>query len=141
MGNDILLGGGNGDDLLVGGAGADNLTGGNGADTFRFALSDSLLSNFDRITDLKIGTDIINGPTAVSAANLAELGAVSALTQGSISAVLTNGSFVANRAATFSYGSRTFLALNNGTAGFQDTSNAVIEITGFSGSLTNLAIA
>ncbi|MEJ6479856.1 VCBS domain-containing protein [Nostoc punctiforme UO1] len=141
LGNDILLGGGNGDDLLVGGAGADTLTGGNGADTFRFALSDSLLSNFDRISDLKIGTDIIDGPTAVSAANLAELGAVSALTQGGISAVLTNSSFVANRAATFSFGSHTFLALNNGTAGFQENSDAVIQITGFSGSLTNLAIA
>ncbi|MFN6473820.1 MAG: FG-GAP-like repeat-containing protein [Nostoc sp. SerVER01] len=140
LGNDILLGGGNGDDLLVGGAGADTLTGGLGADTFRFALSDSPLSNFDRITDLEIRTDIIDGPTAVSAVNLAELGAVSALTQDSISAVLTNGSFVANRAATFSFGSRTFLALNNGSAGFQSTSDAVIEITGFGGSLTNLAI-
>ncbi|MDZ8023157.1 MAG: VCBS domain-containing protein, partial [Nostoc sp. DedQUE11] len=74
LGNDILLGGGNGDDLLVGGAGADTLTGGLGADTFRFALSDSPLSNFDRITDLEINTDIIDGPTAVSAVNLAELG-------------------------------------------------------------------
>ncbi|WP_442936522.1 bluetail domain-containing putative surface protein [Nostoc sp.] len=33
------------------------------------------------------------------------------------------------------------MALNNGTAGFQENSDAVIEITGFSGSLNNLAIA
>ncbi|MDZ8241395.1 MAG: bluetail domain-containing putative surface protein [Nostoc sp. ChiQUE01a] len=66
---------------------------------------------------------------------------MSGLTQTAISAVLTNSSFVANRAATFSFGSRTFVALNNDTAGFQSTSDAVIEITGFSGSLTSLAIA
>ncbi|MBW4481833.1 MAG: tandem-95 repeat protein [Tildeniella torsiva UHER 1998/13D] len=140
-GNDILLGQ-NGDDLLTGGAGADTSTGGNGADTFRYtALSESLLSNFDRITDLKIGTDIIDGPTTVSAANVAELGAVSALTQAGIGAVLTNGSFGVNRAATFSLGSRTFLALNDGNSGFQAASDGVIEITGFSGGLASLAIA
>ncbi|MBN3909063.1 MAG: VCBS repeat-containing protein [Nostoc sp. NMS1] len=138
-GDDTLIGG-NGDDLLVGGAGADLLVGGNDADTFRFALTDSLLSGFDRIADLQIGTDIIDGPNAVSAANLRKLGAVSALTQAGISAVLTNANFVTNGAATFSFGSRTFLALNDGTAGFQDTSDGVMEITGFSGSLTNLAI-
>ncbi len=148
-GNDTLIGG-NGDDLLLGGLGNDQLIGGNGSDTLIggggvnrfviFSLAESQLSNFDRITDLQIGTDFIDGSNAVSAANLAELGAVTALTQTGISAVLTNNSFVANRAATFSFGSRTFLALNNGTAGFQNTSDAVIEITGFSGSLTNLAI-
>ncbi|MEA5451518.1 Ig-like domain-containing protein [Leptolyngbya sp. CCNP1308] len=137
-----ILDGGNGPDVLVGGGGGDVLTGGNGPDTFRYlTLGDSLLANFDRITDLQIGTDVIDGPTTVSAANVAELGAVNALTQAGIGAVLTNGSFGANRAATFSLGSRTFVALNDGTAGFQSASDGVIEITGFSGSLANLAIA
>jgi large repetitive protein len=136
------LDGGNGADVLVGGGGGDVLTGGNGPDTFRYlTLGDSLLANFDRITDLQIGTDIIDGPTAVSAANVAELGTVTALTQAGIGAVLTNGSFGANRAATFSVGDRTFLALNDGTAGFQSASDGVIEITGYSGSLADLAIA
>ncbi|MBI4785145.1 MAG: VCBS repeat-containing protein [Oscillatoriophycideae cyanobacterium NC_groundwater_1537_Pr4_S-0.65um_50_18] len=139
-GGDTLLGG-NGNDTLVGGAGGDLLTGDNGSDTFRFALSDSLLANFDRITDLQIGTDIIDGPTTVSAANVAELGAVTSLTQAGLSGVLTGGSFGANQAATFSFGDRTFLALNNGSAGFQAASDGVIEITGYSGSLVNLAIA
>ncbi|MEH1787453.1 MAG: Ig-like domain-containing protein [Nostoc sp.] len=139
-GNDILIGG-NDNDLLVGGEGGDVLIGYNGADIFRYTLlADSLLSNFDRITDLKIGTDLIDGPNAVSAANLKKLGAVSALNQTAIGTVLTNNTFVANGAATFSFGSRTFLALNNNTAGFQSANDAVIEITGFSGSLTNLAI-
>ncbi|MEH1971005.1 bluetail domain-containing putative surface protein [Nostoc sp.] len=116
------------------------MQGGNGSDTFRFALADSLLSNFDRITDLQIGTDRIDGPTAVSAANLKELGTVTSLDAAGVGALLTNSNFVANGATTFSFGTRTFLALNNGTAGFQENSDAVVEITGFSGSLTNLTI-
>jgi VCBS repeat-containing protein len=139
LGNDTLIGG-NGDDLLVGGAGADTLTGCAGADTFRFALTDSLLSNFDRIRDLQIGTDRIDGPNTVSKANLKELGAVTSLNAAGLGALLTNSNFAANGAASFSFGSRTFLALNNNIAGFQEISDAVIEITGFSGSLTNLAI-
>ncbi|MBC1241531.1 S-layer family protein, partial [Nostoc sp. 2RC] len=139
LGNDILIGG-NDDDLLVGGAGADILVGGSGTDTFRFALTDSPLSNFDRITNLQIGTDRIDGPNSVSAANLRELGAVTSLSAGGLGALLTNSNFAANGAASFSFGSRTFLALNNNTVGFQENSDAIIEITGFSGKLTNLAI-
>nr|WP_308796855.1 Ig-like domain-containing protein [Tolypothrix sp. FACHB-123] len=139
LGNDTLIGG-NGNDLLIGGTGADTLIGGAGADTFRFALTDSLLSNFDRIRDLQIGSDRIDGPNTVSAANLKELGAVTSFNAAGLGALLTNSNFAANGAASFSFGSRTFLALNNNAAGFQENSDAVIEITGFSGSLTNLAI-
>ncbi|QLE45103.1 hypothetical protein FD723_32675 (plasmid) [Nostoc sp. C052] len=139
LGNDTLIGG-NGDDLLIGGAGADVLTGGLGADTFRFALTDSLLSNFDRITDLRIGTDLIDGPNAVSAANVRKLGTVISLDAAGVGALLTNSNFVANGAATFSFGSRTFLALNDVTAGFQSNNDAIIEITGYSRNLNNLAI-
>jgi hypothetical protein len=147
-GNDTLLGEG-GNDTLTGGTGADLLTGGAGIDTFRLALTDSLLGTsgtpgYDKITDFAIGTDRLDGPTAVTAANLAELGTVSTLDQAGISAVLTSATFLANRAATFSYGTgvnaRTFLALNNGTAGFSSTTDAIIEITGHTGLLSNLAI-
>ena len=113
------------------------------------ALADSLLGTsgtpgYDKITDFAIGTDRLDGPTAVTAANLAELGRVNTLDQAGISAVLSTTTFLANRAATFSYldgtTTRTFLALNNGTAGFSSTTDAIIDITGFSGSLSNLAI-
>ncbi|MDZ8186336.1 MAG: cadherin-like domain-containing protein [Nostoc sp. ChiSLP02] len=139
-GADTLIGS-SGYDLLIGGKDADRLTGGQGADTFRFAFSDSLLSNFDRITDLQIGWDVIDGPNTVSAANLIELGTTSTLDAAGIGALLDDTNFVVNGAATFTFGSRTFLALNDSTAGFQDTSDAAIEITGFRGSLTSLAIA
>ncbi len=151
LGDDLLLGGG-GSDTLIGGAGADVLTGGAGAggdtvsDTFRLAaLSDSLLAGFDRITDLVIGSDKIDGPTAVSAANLKDgLGPVAALTQSAIQAVLTPTTFAKSGAATFTVGSgastRTFLALNDATAGFLATTDALIDITGYTGSLANLAV-
>ena len=124
--------------------GADKLTGLGGVDTFTYALADSRLAAFDHITDFAIGTDRIDGPSAVSTANLSELGTVSALTQAGIAAVLTTSTFVSNGAATFSFGTgpsaRTFLALNDGTAGYSSTSDGLIEITGFTGELTNLAV-
>jgi hypothetical protein len=56
----------------------------------------------------------------------------------------TATAFAASGAATFTYGSgpsaRTFLALNNGTAGFSATTDGIVEITGFSGSLATLAV-
>jgi Ca2+-binding RTX toxin-like protein len=137
--------GGAANDSLNGGLGADALTGQAGADRFAYtALNASLLSGVDHITDLVIGTDAIDGTVAVTAVNLRELGTVSALTQAGVGAVLTTSAFVANGAATFAFGIgagvRTFLALNDGTAGFSGTTDAVIEITGFTGSLTSLAV-
>ena len=135
---------------INGAAGADVLTGLGGVDTFVYTtLTNSLLGypsgyTFDRITDLVIGTDRIDGSSAVSTANVRELGAVSALTQTDIAAVLTSSTFVRNGAATFSFlegtTTRTYLALNNGTSGYSSTTDAIIEITGFTGALTNLAI-
>jgi Ca2+-binding RTX toxin-like protein len=131
--------------ILSGGAGADLLTGLGGPDTFRYAvLSDSRLAAIDQITDFAIGTDILDGPTAVTAANTKELGAVATLDQAGISAVLSTVAFGSNQAATFTFGSgigaRTFLALNDATAGFSGTSDGLIEITGYTGLLTNLSI-
>jgi serralysin len=67
------------------------------------------------------------------------------LDQAGISAVLTTAFFGANQAGTFTFGSgsdtRTFLALNDATAGFSSTSDCLIEITGYTGELTELAIS
>jgi hypothetical protein len=140
---------------LIGNAGANTLTatgskdlitGLGGVDTFQFtSLAKSNLANFDRITDFTIGTDILDGPTAVSAANINKLGSVAALDAQSISTVLTSSYFAANKAATFSYADssgtlRSFIALNNGVAGFSASTDAIVEITGYIGSLNNLQI-
>jgi len=148
-GNDTLSGD-NGSDILDGGAGVDQLTGGLGddiltggseADTFVFTGRDSSL--MDRITDLVIGTDMIDGFSAVTATNIAKVGAVSFLTERAIAAKLTDSTFAANGAAIFTLeraSTRTFLALNNGEAGFSFNNDTLIEITGYSGDLNSLAI-
>ncbi len=132
--------------VLTGGAGADLLTGLGGSDTFRYiSLADSNLATLDRITDFVIGTDILKGPAPIKAANVLELGTVATLDQVGISEILTSGIYSANKAATFTFGSginaRAFLALNDNTAGFASTKDCLIEITGYTGSLTNLSIA
>ncbi|MCP9926249.1 M10 family metallopeptidase C-terminal domain-containing protein, partial [Synechococcus lacustris C3-12m-Tous] len=141
--NDVLVGN-SANNTIKGLEGADTLTGSEGVDKFVYALADSRLAAYDHITDFAIGTDLIDAPIALSSANLRELGAVSALTQADIAAVLTTATFVRNGAATFSFGTgsstKTFLALNDGIAGYSSTADGLIEITGFTGALTNLAL-
>ncbi|MEO1299516.1 MAG: bluetail domain-containing putative surface protein, partial [Cyanobacteria bacterium J06636_16] len=145
-GRDVLSGH-DGNDILSGGFQGDTLTGGVGSDTFRYALptqsllaEGSLPNTFDIITDLAIGTDAIDGVNAVGMANVQQLGPVATLDEAGLQAVLTLGSFDVNGAATFEFGSQTFLALNDGVAGYQIASDAIVEITGFTGSLANLEI-
>ncbi|HEY9657293.1 MAG TPA: VCBS domain-containing protein, partial [Allocoleopsis sp.] len=104
-GNDRLVGkagndkinGGSGNDIINGGAGADQLVGGPGNDTFQISpLSSSLLSGFDRIQNLVIGQDRIDGPKAVPASKVAKLGNVSSFNEAGIQAVLTTGAFKSN---------------------------------------------
>ena len=145
-GLDNVIKGNDAANIITGGAGADTLAGQGGADIFRYtALSNSHLAGFDRIIDLEIGKDTIDGPRAVSAENTKELGAVKTLDQAGISEVLSTMFFGANQAATFTFGSgtstRTFLALNDSTAGFSSASDCLIEITGYQGDLTKLAIS
>ncbi len=123
----------------------DILTGGAGSDTFVFAsLSRSTLANFDRITDFAIGSDRLDGPTSVQASRISRLGAVSTFDAQGIGKLLTTTSFAASRAATFTFadpgGTRSFIALNDGTAGFNASNDAIVEITGYTGTLSNLAV-
>jgi Ca2+-binding RTX toxin-like protein len=141
-GNNILYGSA-GNDTLTGGAGVDVLYGGIGSDRFIInSLSESLVSSRDQIRDLEIGTDEIQGPTTLTASQIAELGTATGLSQSALQAVLTAGSFGANLGATFNTTTgRTYLALNDGVAGYLATTDAIIDITGFTGNLTDLEIA
>jgi Ca2+-binding RTX toxin-like protein len=138
LGNDSLNGGG-GNDTLQSGSGLDTLTGGGGADRFDYTtLSDGLMMvsapsvlQFERISDFVIGQDLIDVAASPPTNGFKTLGVQSSLTSGSIAALLNSSNFVANGAASFGFGSRTFLALNNGDAGFSSASDAVLEITGF----------
>lgn len=130
---------------LKSGSGADLLTGLGGADVFQvLSRSASLLASPDRITDFAIGIDSLDGPTSVAAAQVANLGAVTSLNEAGVAGQLTGSTFLAQQAATFTFGvgptARTFVAFNDGVAGFQAATDGVVEITGYSGDLRNLSI-
>jgi hypothetical protein len=52
-----------------------------------------------------------------------------------IGAKLTTTNFAANYAAQFTFGTRTFVGINNATASFSATTDAIIEVTGLTGTL------
>ncbi|MEB3121255.1 MAG: bluetail domain-containing putative surface protein, partial [Snowella sp.] len=132
-GNDTLIGGAN-NDVLTGLGGKDFLTGGLGSDRFVYqTLTDSLLANFDEITDFNATTDRFLVTTART--SFTSAGAVATLDNAGITAQLTAASFGANSAASFTSGTRTFVAINNATAGFSSTTDAIIEVIGLTGTL------
>ena len=143
-GNNVIIGngannslnGGAGNDILTGGTGKDTLTGELGVDRFDYrTLTDSLLSNFDVVTDFNAlaGNDLFLVSTARSV--FSDVGSVATLHAPGIAAKLTNPFFIANSAARFTFGARTFVAINDATAGFSATTDAIIEVTGLTGTL------
>ena len=138
-GNDTLVGGAN-NDILTGGGGKDILAGGAGSDRFDYkTLTDSLLANYDVITDFNAnsGNDLFLVTTARS--GFTNAGAVTTLDTAGIAVKLTTANFAANAAAQFTFTSgattRTFVAINNANAGFSSTTDAIIEVTGLTGAL------
>ena len=136
-GNDNLSGGA-GSDTLQGGGGLDTLTGGAGADCFSVTtLTDAVTGGtsaaplFERVSDFVIGQDSFDVSAVPPAGSFKTLGAVAYLTSASISSLLSAGNFLVNGAATFTYGSRTFIAFNNSTAGYSASTDAIIEMTGY----------
>jgi clostripain len=134
--NNVILGN-SANNILTGATGKDILTGGLGSDRFDYkALTDSLLGNFDVITDFNANAsnDLFLVTTARS--SFTNAGAVATLDNTGISAKLTTVNFGVNSAAQFSFGSRSFVAINDGIAGFSQTTDSIIEITGLTGTLT-----
>ena len=142
---DNIIIGNDSSNLLDGGEGADVLTGLGGADTFRYNnLKASLIAKYDWITDLSIGVDRIDGPFSISSADIRNAGTVTALTESNLQGILKSTIFKAKGACTFQYdkgnSTLTFLALNDTTPGFDAASDAIINITGYSGNLNSLTI-
>ena len=139
-GGNNTLDGGAGNDRLTGGTGNDTLIGGLGTDRFDYrTLSHSVLSNFDVITDFNAtaGNDLFVVSTAPTRFSNAVI--VATLDTAGITARLTTSVFTANSAAQFTFGTgtntRTFVAINDATAGFSATTDAIIEVTGLTGTL------
>ncbi|MBD2267195.1 hypothetical protein H6F62_00005, partial [Anabaena sp. FACHB-1391] len=134
-GSDILKGGA-GDDFLTGGLGKDTLTGALGVDRFDYrTLADSVFSNFDVINDFNANTDNDLFLVTTACSGFSNAGSVTTLDTAGITARLTNTTFTANAAVQFSFGSRTFVAINDATAGFSANNDAIIEVTGLTGTL------
>ena len=139
-------------DVLSFASGVDVLTGLAGTDRFLLtSLGMALVGSaqtpvFDRITDFQIGADQLDGPYAVAAGKVRDLGQIQALSTSHLGKLLSStAAFPAFGASVFRHqdaqiGERTFLALNNQTAGFDARTDAIIEITGYSGKLTNLQV-
>jgi hypothetical protein len=158
-GNDTLAGG-LGNDSLRGGGGLDRLTGGGGDDLFDFGGSGTGLiggtsSNpqFERITDLQIaqigGSDRIDTIATSSRAVRVLSGKPTTLSRSAITTFLNGSSsgvanFAASSASVFTFGSgtglRTFLAVNDGLAGYDSAVDQLLEITGASGTLASLTV-
>nr|WP_309225817.1 calcium-binding protein [Sphaerospermopsis sp. LEGE 08334] len=135
-GNDIIRAS-RGNDTLIGGLGADTLTGGLDNDWFVYTnLTDSLLGGIDSIKDFNNSTEtdrfVVN--TARSVFN--NVGVVSGLNATAIGSKLTTTDFGANAAALFTIGSKSYVAINDGTAGFDALSDAIVDITGYKGTLS-----
>ncbi|QSX70705.1 MAG: calcium-binding protein [Dolichospermum sp. DET69] len=138
-GNNVITGN-TGNNTITGGRGKDTLTGGLGIDRFDYRnLADSVFSSFDVITDFNAtaNNDLFLVSTARSV--FSNVGSVATLNTTEIAAKLTNTAFVANSAAQFTFGTganiRSFVAINDGTAGFSAATDAIIEVTGLTGTL------
>lgn len=125
----------------------DILTGTSGVDNYTLnRLSDAFWSTTpDRITNLQAGVDTIDSPfNRSSAINPKQLGMVKTLDTAGIEGLLTSKNFAKNGSCSFTFGNgselRTFLAINDSRAGFNASSDSVIEITGYAGNLSSLAI-
>ncbi|MGB7565442.1 MAG: bluetail domain-containing putative surface protein [Prochlorococcaceae cyanobacterium] len=127
-------------------ASRNTYVGKNGNDIFRLTnLNQSLISNYDFITDFSIGLDVIDAPNTQPITPTIISSQPTALTSAAIGTLLnSNGNFNANGAAVFTYGGssgrQVFLALNNGAGGYSPTEDAIIEITGYSGNLSQLQV-
>jgi len=86
-----------------------------------------------------IGSDVFDGPTAVAARNISKVTVGNAFSAATIASALTNGNFGANRASLLTFSDGTYLALNNGTAGWNATTDAVIKFA-FTGVANNFSI-
>jgi hypothetical protein len=141
--NDTLSGD-SASNTITGNAGKDTITGNGGSDKFDYrTLSQSALAAFDRITDFDATTTGDRFLVSTARAGFLNGGQVStlltdaALTAAAISTKLTTTNFLANFAATITMGSgvtsRTFVVINNTVAGFNALGDAVVEVSGFSG--------
>ena len=134
-----VLTGNDSDNTLIGSARKDSLTGGGGVDIFGInALTHSLLATFDVITDYA-SQDRIDAPGTIPATPTTPItitsssGNATSLSSSAIAAVLSSAAFPANSARAFTVTGQTgtFIALNNASAGFSSSADAIIHLSNY----------
>ena len=142
--SNIIIGNSN-NNRILGLLGADVLTGGGGSDSDLFAynsLDESLWgagNSFDVITDFN-NRDRILAPLSVETDRLvSSMGNIMTLSASTIATLLSTSSFVANSVQAFTYSGRlgTFIAMNDGRAGYQAESDAILFLQNYAVSSTN----
>lgn len=133
-GKDTLLGN-IGNDILIGGFGADTLTGGEGADRFGYpSLRTSLVDAPDQITDFDSSQGDrfqLGNLTTILPKKLTSVGLQqdSTLTKAATSAY-TKSSLGAESALLFSWGSKTYVSVNDKTPGFSASQDLILQVAG-----------
>jgi hypothetical protein len=150
-GNDTLLGFG-GNDLLDGGTGSDVLKGGAGADLYIYAgkskeaaFANSLLDGFDRVSGFKVSEgdrfqlDFDKKPSTINLPRrLFNAGQTGSTLADAVEAAYadkdqkTGGkqALGRNEATFFNVGKQAYLSVNDGQAGFSDSRDLLINVTG-----------
>lgn len=107
-----------------------------GGDYFEYTqLTDSVFKSFDVITDFNAnpGNDLFLVSTTPT--GFLNAGSIATLDAPTIGATLNSTNFAANFVAKFTFRSRSFVAINNSIAGFNSGTDAIIEVTGLTGTL------
>lgn len=142
-GNDTVNGGA-GKDSITGGAGGDTLAGGTEADTFVYTtVADSFIATgVDKITDFVAGTDKIDVttvPTSIlQGASYTAAGTGTLATDIASALAAGGGTLAVNTFAVVTItgtGAGTYLIVNETNAGFAAGDDAVINVTGLTGTL------
>jgi serralysin len=133
------LSGGGSNDTLIGGGGNDTLIGGAGNDIFEYiSLSDSLLANYDVITDYSIG-EYLDRPGSSSAILSVSTGTAAGLSSVQVGSILNTFSFASSSSVAFTAVgfSGTFIAFNDAVAGFSPINDSIVHLIAYNISSTN----
>ena len=122
-------------DTLNGSATRDTLTGIiSQSDSFSWqTLSQSILSAYDSVSNYEAADRIVMASFATPTTLLSSKGSLTALNASNISALLNDAAFPTASAAAFTViGSNgTFVAINDSTAGFQQTTDAILFLASY----------
>lgn len=136
---------------IIGGAAADKITGGSGADVLTvngasdtFVVTNVTAGKIDKITDFEAGSDKIATGTNKTKADVkytdkGEFAVGAYATLDDVLVTFATGkanATVVKEAYSFVYDNKTYVLIDNGTTWYDKAIDSVVEITGYTGTLT-----